>query len=147
MLTQQYPDNTDSTLLKLFPGVLTSVGRSGKEVNNLAIDTVPQGTLLGSAMGPRERDRVFHVIDCNDERLYLCVCKAMPGEGYDAFAVIHDRARLGSDAAHEMLMRYEEKVADNYFHEIPKGAVPTIENGAAFVEISQTRTRENTPSL
>lgn len=126
-----YTPNNDATLLQLFPQPETRLGRGGGEVNGLAIDCVPKGTLLGSAMSKFESDRVFHVVDCNDERLYLRVCKAMPGEGYDAFAVIHDRAEVGSARADHMLERYTESVESHYFLEIPTSIVPTIENGAA----------------
>ena len=127
-----YTPNTDPTLLQLFPGPATLLGRGGNEVNGLDADAVPQGKILGSAMSKFESDRVFHVVDCNEERLYLRVCKTMPGEGYDAFAVIHDRAALGSAMATNMLERYKDSVEHDYFLEIPTTILPTIENGASF---------------
>ena len=132
---RDYPPNNDPSLLALFPGTATTLGRGGGEVNGLAKDAVPQGTIHGSAMSTEfERDRVFHVVDCNEERFYLRVCAAMPGESYDAFAVIHDRAKVGTPKAQEMLERYQRRVRDGFFTEIPKSVVPTIANSAHHME-------------
>lgn len=128
---REYPTNNDPSLLALFPGTATTLGRGGGEVNGLTKDAVPQGTVYGSAMSTEfERDRVFHIVDCNEERFYLRVCTAMPGEGYEAFAVIHDRARLGTPKAQEMLERYRSRVQDGFFTEIPSDIPPTIGNSA-----------------
>ena len=132
---RDYPANNDPSLLALFPGTATTLGRGGGEVNGLTRDAVPQGTIHGSAMSTRfERDRVFHVVDCNEERFYLRVCTAMPGEGYDAFAVIHARAKVGTPQAQAMLDRYTDSVRDGFFTEIPKSISPTIANSAAHME-------------
>ena len=59
----------------------------------------------------------------------------MPGEGYDAFAFIHARARLGTLAAEQILDDYINRVLNScYLYELPKGTLPTIGNGAAFVK-------------
>lgn len=130
---RNYPDNNDPGLLALFPGTATTLGRGGNEVNGLSKDAIPKGNILGSGMRDRESDRVFHVVDSNNERFYLRVCTAMPGEGYEAFAVIHDRAQIGTPKADEMLARYQESVQRGFFTELP-AENPTIEAGSAFMK-------------
>lgn len=92
-----------------------------------------------------ERDRVFHVVDCNNERFYLRVCVAMPGEGYDAFAVIHDRAQVGTPQAQIMLDRYNDSVRREFFTEIPKHIAPTIANSVNHM--AQIASSPSTPSM
>lgn len=130
---RNYPDNNDPSLLALFPGNATTLGRGGNEVNGLRQDAVPVGKIHGSGMQDRQFDRVFHVVDCNNERFYLRVCTAMPGEGYEAFAVIHDRAQIGTPKADEMLARYQDSVQRGFFTELPAES-PTIAEGAAFMK-------------
>lgn len=129
-----YSNNDDPGLLALFPGPGTTLGRGDGEVNGLGKDTIPQGTRHVSAMMNRQLDRVFHVVDCNNERFYLRVCTAMPGEGYDAFAVIHERAALGTEKAEAMLTRYQDYVREGFFTEIPQNIPPTIANSSQFMK-------------
>ena len=50
-------------------------------------------------------DRIFHLVEQGGEVLRLRVCLAMPGEDYEAFAVIHDRAPVGSLEAQRITER------------------------------------------
>lgn len=128
------PDmSADKTLCKIFPHEGAYLGRGGDEVNGLPADTVPHGKII-SGVAQFEQDRVFHLVDCNDELLYLRVCKAMPGEGYDAFAVIHNRAPINSPKAALMQSRFMESLECGYLKKVPTSTVPTIDNAQAYLK-------------
>lgn len=125
--------SADDTLCQIFPQKGAYLGRGGDEVNGLSADTIPQGNII-SGVAQFDNDRVFHLVDCNNERLYLRVCKAMPGEGYDAFAVIHRRAPLDSPEAALMQSRFMESLECGYLKKVPASIVPTIDNAQAYLK-------------
>ena len=89
----------DPILQAVFPQQTAWVGRDGNEVNGLTRNTVPVGVLQSGAperAGGLPVDRIFHLVEQGGEVLRLRVYLVMPGEDYEAFAVIHDRAPVGS---------------------------------------------------
>lgn len=101
--------DTKTFLKTLFPS-LTDFGRGGEEANGLAKDTYPQNCetlatgqcMFASRRGER---REWFLVRTSDGTMgMLRVCQAMPGCGYDEFAVLHRIARGAEEC--EELERY-----------------------------------------
>ncbi len=92
---------TQEILRRLFPSPNACFnGRSGREVNGLDKDTVPQnceirarGLALTQLLGRQEH----FLVRIDDALVYTRVCSAMPGCGYAEFAVIYGIALLDED--------------------------------------------------
>lgn len=125
---------TDTTLAKVFPHDTAWSGRGGDEVNGLPRNTLPVGVIqsgvertAGNRVG-----RVFRLVECNGELLRLRVCLAMPGEDYEAFAVIHARAPVGSQDAERIRDYMNDNFKRGYLVELPSTMEATLDNARAF---------------
>lgn len=125
---------TDPTIQHVFPQGVLKHERWGILVNGLDENAVPSGTILGSACNTQDANRVFHMLDCNNERVKLGVFQALPGEDSPCYALILERAPLGSREADRMAHAYEDKIKEGQFVEIPKTVSPTIGNANRFLE-------------
>lgn len=124
----------DPTIENVFPLGVLCHQRWGMLVNGLGEDTVPQGTILGSAISTHDKNRVFHMLDCNEERVKLGIFHALPGEDAPCYALILERAPVNSRAADDMFYTYKQKIKDGQFFALPKSIEPTIENANRFIE-------------
>ena len=79
-------------LVKLFPQTsATFSGRSGFEVNGLPSGSVPQSCDIiahAQAPGALSSRRAYYLVRVDGALVFLRICSAMPGSGYDEFAVI-----------------------------------------------------------
>jgi hypothetical protein len=103
-------------------------------VNGLSEEAIPQGIILGSAVSTHDKNRVFHILDCNDERVKLGVFQSLPGDESPCYALILERAHLGTRQANEMFYRYEQKIKEGQFHALPRDVPPTLENANRLLE-------------
>ena len=129
----------DPILQAVFPQQTAWVGRDGNEVNGLTRNTVPVGVLQSGAperAGGLLVDRIFHLVEQGGEVMRLRVCLAMPGEDYEAFAVIHDRAPVGSLEAQLITKRMRDAVESGYLKAFPSGMSPTLDNGKTLLASS-----------
>ena len=117
----------DAILQAVFPQETAWVGRGGDEVNGLSRNTVPVG-VIQSGVPHGERDRVFHLVEQGGEVLRLRVCLAMPGEDYESFAVVHNRAAIGSPGAQRIVDKMRSDLDSGYLIEFPVGLPPTLDN-------------------
>lgn len=83
---------------KLFPAA-TEIKHLGSEVNGLPKGTRPTNcdVLLSGDKADRNGRREFFLVDIDHVFVWLRVCTAMPGCGYDEFAVIHKMAWSDDD--------------------------------------------------
>ena len=129
----------DPILQTVFPLQTAWVGRYGNEVNGLTRNTVPVGVLQSGAperAGGLLVDRIFHLVEQGGEVMRLRVCLAMPGEDYEAFAVIHDRAPVGSLEAQRITEWMREAVESGYLKAFPSGMSPTLDNAKTLLASS-----------
>ena len=124
----------DATIEKAFPNGVLRQERWGTLVNGLEKDAIPHGNILSSVVSDNERDRIFHILDINDERVKVGVFKTPLGEENACYALILERARLDSKEADTMLYAYEEKIRSGHFLALPKHTLPTIGNANAFID-------------
>lgn len=124
----------DTTIENVFPSGVLKHERWGMLVNGLGEDAIPQGTLLGSAVSTHDKNRVFHMLDCNEERVKLGIFQSLPGEDSPCYALILERAPLGTRQANDMFDSYEQKIREGQFHALPKDVQPTVENANRFIE-------------
>lgn len=125
---------TDPTIQHVFPEGMLKHERWGILVNGLNEHAVPKGTILGSACSKSNSDRVFHMLDCNEERVKLGIFQALPGEEFACYALILERAPLGSREADRMVHAYEDNIKEGHFLAVPKEVHPTIGNVQRFLE-------------
>ncbi len=88
-------------LKRIFPGEnATFSSRGGREVNGLAKNTVPQNCeilVCGLARTYTLGRQEHFLVRVDGVLLYLRVCTAMEGSGYDEFAVIYSVATLDEE--------------------------------------------------
>lgn len=84
--------NKKELLQRIFPQASATVhGRDASEVNGLPKDTVPQNCdILVRAMNrwDAQRKQEHYLVRIDGVMLYLRVCTAMAGSGYDEYAAI-----------------------------------------------------------
>lgn len=141
------PQAQDSTIATVFPSGVLKHERWGIMVNGLEEDAVPQGNRLGSAVSVQDKNRVFHMLDCNDERVKLGVFQSLPGEDAPCYALILERAPLGSRQANDMADTYNAKLKSGQFTALPSDVLPTIGNANRFIEELGARTEQPTFSM
>ena len=135
----------DATIEKAFPTGVLRQERWGTLVNGLDKDAIPHGNILGSAVSDNEKDRIFHILDINDERVKVGVFKTPLGEENACYALILERACLGSKEADTMLYAYEEKIRSGHFIALKKDTLPTIENANLCVNSFNSESTNLTP--
>ena len=128
------PQAQDPTIATVFPSGVLKHERWGIMVNGLDEDAIPQGKRLGSAVSVQDKNRVFHMLDCNEERVKLGVFQSLPGEDAPCYALILERAPLGSRQANDMADTYNEKLKSGQFIALPSDVLPTIGNANRFIE-------------
>ena len=90
------PDTLQNIAAKLFPEGTVN-GRGGVEINGLPAGSQPQNCevlLRGAKENSRGERREFYLVQCDAVMLYLRICTAMEGSGYDEFVVIHEVAEI-----------------------------------------------------
>lgn len=92
-MTNPETHNTPAPFLrKLFPQSTASfAGRSGKEVNGLPQNTVPQGCEIlaeGTHNSSILGRQTYYLVEVDGVQVYLRVCTAHEDSDYDEFAVI-----------------------------------------------------------
>ena len=83
-----------------------------------------------------QTNKDFHLVEQGGEVLRLRVYLVMPGEVYEAFAVIHDRAPVGSLEALRITERMREAVESGYLKAFPSGMSPTLDNAKTLLASS-----------
>ena len=124
----------DPTIENVFPSGVLKHERWGLLVDGLNEDVIPEGTLFGSAVSIHSPNRIFHLLDCNEERVKVGVFKSLSGEQAPCYAVIFDRAPLGSTQANDMVDAYEQRIKAGQFLAFPRDVLPTVGNANQFVE-------------
>lgn len=135
----------DVTIEKAFPNGVLRQERWGTLVNGLDKDAIPHGKILGSAVSDHEKDRIFHILDINDERVKIGVFKTPLGEENACYALILERVRLGSKEADDMVYSYEEKIRSGHFVALPKDVSPTIENANRCIDTFNSESTDLIP--
>lgn len=87
---------TQDSLLRIFPQPTATLnGRGGSEVNGLPLNTVPQNceiVLSGLCNSPITKRQEHYLVRIDNLMVFLRVCSAYEGSGYDEYAVIRDVA-------------------------------------------------------
>lgn len=124
----------DTTIASIFPKGVLKHERWGILVNGLDQQSTPSGDIFGSVVNPGEQGRVFHMVDCNGERVKLGVYQGLPGEESPCYALILERASLGSRESNSMVDAYAKKIQDGLLVELPNSITPTLENANTFIQ-------------
>lgn len=115
--------NLESKLRKLFPQQTASFdGRGGSEVNGLPKNTIPENCeiLLSGLKNSKILNRQEHyLVQVDETMIYLRVCSAYEGSGYDEFAVIRDSAETSEEK--EALLDYARRSIEAICGEVKEG--------------------------
>lgn len=88
--------NIQDALPRIFPQPTATVnGRGGSEVNGLPRNTVPQNceiVLSGLSTSPITKRQEHYLVRIDSLLVFLRVCSAYEGSGYDEYAVIRNVA-------------------------------------------------------
>lgn len=100
-------------LSQLFPQPTATFDKRGTEVNGLPKDTVPQNCEVvysGKSYSPIVKRQDYFLVRVQDVLVFLRVCTAFEGSGYDEYAVIRTVAR--TEQEQQELESYARKSID-----------------------------------